>query len=126
MIIDTSAILAIFFAEHHGKWVIEQLSNSNENLLMSTVNLTETLIRIKDKQPKLFDDIENKLLNSDIRFIAPDVEQAQIATQARLEFPLNLGDCFAYALAKQKNQPILTLDTDFLALNWEIIIPANS
>jgi len=39
---------------------------------MSTVNLTETLIRVRDRQPQSFDQIEMELLNSGIRFVPPE------------------------------------------------------
>lgn len=42
---------------------------------------------------------------------------ADIAARARLTFPLNLGDCFAYALARAEQCPILTLDEDFRAVD---------
>jgi hypothetical protein len=69
---------------------------------MSTVNLAEALIRIRDRQPQRADELSAHLLNSGIRFIAPDEAQAAIAARARHAFPLNLGDCFAYALAAQQ------------------------
>ena len=53
------------------------------------------------------------LLTSSIRFVAPDKSQAEIAADARMRLPLNLGDCFAYALAKSENCRILTLDEGF-------------
>jgi uncharacterized protein with PIN domain len=71
----------------------------------------------------LFAALEEKLLNSGIQFIAPDQEQAHIAAQARLRYPLNLGDCFAYALAVKERCPILTLDKDFKALDHSVIHP---
>ena len=123
MVVDTSVILAIFFKEKHAEWAAEQMNMHAKELRMSTVNLTETLIHLRDKQPQLFTSLEEKLLYSGIRFVAPDLEQAQIAAEARCKFPLNLGDCFAYALAAQEDCPILTLDKDFRVLNAEIIHP---
>lgn len=123
MVVDTSIILAIFFQEDHAEWAIEQMNTHSKSLRMSTVNLTETLIRLQDKQPQLFTKLEEKLLHSGIRFVPPDIEQSQIAAKARIKFPLNLGDCFVYALAIQENCPILTLDSDFRVLNHEIIYP---
>jgi ribonuclease VapC len=38
---------------------------------------------------------------------------AGAAAQARLRYPINLGDCFAYALAKSRGMGLLTLGTDF-------------
>ena len=123
MVVDTSVILAIFFKEHHSEWAVNQMNIHARELRMSTVNLTETLIRLQDKQPQLFQILEEELLYKGIRFVSPDVEQSRIATQARMRFPLNLGDCFAYALAAQEDCPILTLDKDFRVLNHPVIHP---
>ncbi len=90
---------------------------------MSTVNLTEVLIRLRDRQPERAPELEERLLASGIRFLAPDVAQARIAAEARLLYPLNLGDCFAYALAVTENCPLLTLDGDFRSLPCEVLIP---
>lgn len=59
--------------------------------------------RVRDRQPQLYDQIEEELLSSGIRFVPPDVEQARIVAEARFRYPLNLGDCFAYALAIIEN-----------------------
>lgn len=123
MVVDTSVLLAIFFKEKHCVWASEQMNIHARELRMSTVNLTETLIHLQDKQPQLFQSLEEELLHSGIRFIAPDIEQAKIAAKARLKYPLNLGDCFVYALAIQEGCPILTLDTDFRIVNCEVIYP---
>lgn len=123
MVIDTSIILAVFFNEKLGEWATEQMNAHANELRMSTVNLTEVLIHLRDRQPQLFHSLEEKLLYDGIRFVAPDVEQAQIAAEARMKFPLNLGDCFAYALAKQEDCPILTLDKDFKVLDHRVIHP---
>lgn len=123
MVIDTSVILSVFFKEKYAKWAIEQMNVYARELRMSMVNLTETLIHLQDRQPQLFSVLEEKLLYGGIRFVAPDIEQSRIAAEARIKFPLNLGDCFAYALAFQEDCPILTLDKDFLVLNHEIIHP---
>ncbi len=48
-----------------------------------------------------------------IEYIAPDSMMAAAAAAARLRLPLNFGDCFAYALAKLRDEPLLTLDRDF-------------
>jgi uncharacterized protein with PIN domain len=93
LVVDTSALLAIFFSEPSANWVAARLAERAGELCMSTVNLTETLIRVRDRQPHHFETIEAALLSSGIRFVPPDVEQARIAAEARLRYPLNLGDC---------------------------------
>lgn len=120
---DTSILLAIHFGESHGSWAVQRLQENSGLLLMSTVNLTETLIRLRDRQPARFTQLENRLLTSGIRFVPPDLEQARIAAQARLRYPLNLGDCFAYALAKVERLAILTLDSDFRHLDVPVVMP---
>lgn len=124
MVVDTSVILALFFAEAAvAPWVAEQLLRHSAELRMSTVNLTECLIRIRDRQPTSADELSQQLLESEIRFVAPDREQARIAAAARLRYPLNLGDCFAYALAVTESCPILTLDRDFRSVDVPVILP---
>lgn len=123
MVVDTSILLAVFFAEPEGPWAARQLAEHASELRMSTVNLTETLIRVRDRQPQRYLEIEEELLTSGIRFVPPDVEQARIAAEARLRYPLNLGDCFAYALAKVEDCPILTRDRDFRAVDCPVLLP---
>ena len=123
MVVDTSILLSIMFQEDHSEWALEKLTEYSGELIMSTVNLTETLIRLRDRRLDSTEEIEQALLASEIRFVAPDVAQAQIAVAARLDYPLNLGDCFAYALAVTTDSAILTLDRDFRATDREVVLP---
>lgn len=95
-------------------------------MLMSTVNLTECLIILRQRLPDQFQELSKRLLASSIEFIAPDDSQAAIAARARFQYPLNLGDCFAYALARSQNLPLLTLDTDFRATDVTVLLPPSS
>lgn len=123
MVVDTSIILAIFFNERHATWAARMLEQHAGTLRMSTVNLAESLILIRDRQPLLADELEQRLLESGIRFIPPTAEHARVAAAARLRFPLNLGDCFAYALAAEQRCPLLTLDTHFRRVDLTVILP---
>ena len=116
-------MLAVFFDETHGAWAAEQLNLHAGFLRMSTVNLAETLIHLRDRQAALFEELERHLFDSGIAFIPPSAEHARIAAQARLRFPLNLGDCFAYALAVTDDCPILTIDGDFRATERSLVMP---
>jgi ribonuclease VapC len=125
LVVDTSVLLAILFLEPGGEWAARQLTEHAADLRMSTVNLTETLIRVRDRQPELYDEIEAEILSSGIRFIPPDVEQARIAAEARIRLPLNLGDCFVYALAVVEDCPILALDGDFRSVDHPLVFPSS-
>jgi ribonuclease VapC len=123
MVVDTSALIAVLFEEAHAQWVAARLTEYVGRVKMSTVNLAEALILIRDRQPTLYGQLEAQILSSGIVFVPPDAEQARIASAARLEYPLNLGDCFAYALAVTENDAILTLDRDFTRTNVRCLIP---
>jgi ribonuclease VapC len=123
MVVDTSVLLAVIFDEEAAAWALAQLEAHAGELRMSTVNLAETLILVRDRQPQLADDIEAAITTAGIRFVPPDVSQAKAAAAARLRFPLNLGDCFAYALAAAEGCPILTLDRDFRAADVAVVLP---
>lgn len=123
MVVDTSILLAVFFAEPGAEWAAAMLTAHATELRMSTVNLAETLIRLRDRQPRLFPEMEERILTGGIRFLAPDVEQARTVAVARIRYPLNLGDCFAYALAVAHDCPILTLDDDFRVVDRPIVRP---
>lgn len=124
MVIDTSALLAIYFNEKHASWVVKHLSECTTDMMMSTVNLAEILILLKKHQPKLLESIREELLQSSITFVPPTAHHAQIAARARDQFPLNLGDCFAYALAYEEEVPLLTLDRDFKKTDIKVYLPA--
>jgi ribonuclease VapC len=59
----------------------------------------------------------------DVPAVAPTRHHAELAAAARLRYPLNLGDCFAYALAKAEGCPLLALDDDFRKTDIELIAP---
>jgi ribonuclease VapC len=123
MVIDTSAILAVSFDESQANWVIQQLLHHRGQLVMSTVNLAEALMLFRRRIPAGSAEHEIKLLSSDIHFIPPTIEHARLAADARHSFPLNLGDCFAYALSAAQDCPILTLDEDFRRCDRPLVIP---
>lgn len=125
LVLDTSPLLALYLGEPTAAWVGQQM-DAAERQLMSTINLTECLIVLRQRRPTQADPIEQRLLASSIEFIAPDVAQAALAARARLRFPLNLGDCFAYALAKTRDLPLLTLDRDFRGVDVPVILPPET
>lgn len=123
MVIDTSILLAIAFAEPHAAWAAAQLDAHAGDLCMSTVNLTEVLIHLRDRRPGAIAELEDRVLTLGLRYVPPSVEQARVAAAARLRYPLNLGDCFVYALAIEERSAILTLDTDFRAVDCPVVMP---
>jgi ribonuclease VapC len=123
LVVDTFVLLAVFFNEEHSPWAADQLRENSHRLRMSTVNHAEALVLVQDRQPHLFAEIRQAIEASTIRLVPPTAEQAEIAAAARLRYPLNLGDCFAYALAKHEQCPLLTLDRDFRRTDLTVVLP---
>lgn len=123
MVIDSSALLAVIFHEKYSEWAKERLKKNATKLLMGTVNLAEVLIRVQDLKSNEYQRIKEWIFSMGIRFVAPDEEMAVIASEARLKFLINLGDCFAYALAISEGCPILTLDKDFRKTDAQVLLP---
>ncbi len=123
MVVDTSILIAVLFNEQRGPWALDQLQAHRAALRMSTVNLAEVLILCEDRQPQLFRNMRDELLGSSIRFVPPTPDHAMLAAGARLRYALNLGDCFAYALAKAEDVPLLTLDADFRTTDVRVLLP---
>jgi ribonuclease VapC len=123
LVIDSSVAVAILFDEPDSGWCVEQLNQAQGRLLMSTVNLAECLIHLADRAPEAASQGEDIMGAFGFEYVPPDALQAMIAARARLQYPLNLGDCFAYALAKKSNHRILTLDYDFRGIDLDVVLP---
>jgi ribonuclease VapC len=121
MIIDTSAIIAILRAEPEALTCAKAIETAVIRRI-SAANFVEAAIVIdRSRDPiasRRFDDLvkEAQLV------IEPVTEaQARIAREAYRDFgrgsghpaKLNFGDCFAYALAKDRGEPLLYKGDDF-------------
>jgi ribonuclease VapC len=123
VVVDTSALLAVIFQESLGPWAADQLQASRGYLLMSSVNYAEVLTLLQAKQPTHADLIREAIECTSIRLMPSTPRHAEIAAAARLRYPLNMGDCFAYALAKEEDCPLLTLDRDFRNTDISVVLP---
>ncbi len=120
MIVDTSALLAVLFAEPQAQQLAEILSSA-ERPMMSAVNYTECLIRVLDRAPDVAKTLERALAEFNLEVVSVDRALASAAAQARLKYPINLGDCFAYSLAKARGLALLTLDSDFTKTDVQLV-----
>jgi ribonuclease VapC len=120
MIIDTSAVLAILYAEDDAARFADAIADA-EHRAMSAANFLEAGI-VVDKQlgPAAGRQLDALLARADVEVAPVTKEHAEIARQAYLDYGkgghparLNFGDCFAYALSKAANQPLLFKGGDF-------------
>jgi ribonuclease VapC len=120
MVVDTSALLAVLFAEPQALRIAEILAAAEQPIICA-VNYTECLIRVLDRAPDAAESLERTLAGFALEVVPVDLLLASAAAHARLRYPINLGDCFAYALAKARNLPLLTLDGDFRKTDIQLV-----
>ncbi|SFU18142.1 ribonuclease VapC [Mesorhizobium sp. YR577] len=130
VIVDASALLAIIFDEPDGERMENMLIESQQRPVMSPVNFLEATVRVdqmkSEAKSRKLDELF-KALAIEITTVTP--EQAYLAREAYQKFgkgnhpaKLNLGDCFAYALAKARNEPLLFKGDDFRNTDIEAAI----
>jgi len=121
MILDTSALAAIFFGEPEAA-LYTQLIHGADRCLISAANFVEISMVIEGQiGPDAGRQCDAFFRRAGIAIEPVTVEQAHLARQAFLDFgkgrhpaKLNVGDCFAYALAKVTGEPLLFKGKDFL------------
>ena len=121
MILDTSAVIAILRMEPEAAEFAKIIERAEQSRI-SAVNYVEAGALIdgsKDPVPsRRFDEL---IEAAQIEIEPVSEAQARIARQAYRDFgktsghpaKLNFGDCFSYALAKSKGEPLLFKGQDF-------------
>jgi ribonuclease VapC len=121
VIVDSSTLLAIIKQEPEASAMAELLQSTVSRI--SAANYFESAIVI-DARRNYDLSIEFDRLIEDAKLVIEPVtpEQARIARQAYRYYGrgsghpanLNFGDCFAYALARDKGEPLLYKGDDFV------------
>ena len=120
MVVDTSAVLAVLLEEPDGALFLARLSGTPRPLL-SVANWLELGIVIDSRKgPQWLAELDAFLEGLDVAVVPVSLSQARTARDAYRRFGkgnhpagLNFGDCFAYALAKERNLPLLFKGDDF-------------
>lgn len=124
MIIDSSAIVAILRSEATAPACLEAMERA-AYIAMSAAALLETSIVLGGFEPPIpQDDLDLFLDSFGIEIASVSEPQARIARAAHRQYgrgkhndskaKLNFGDCFAYALARERNEPLLFVGDDFI------------
>ena len=124
IVVDCSAVIAIFRQEHDADDYARRIA-TDDDPVMSAANLVETSIvlrGLKDIAPERAERwLDDFIEAAGIRIEPMTPDQANAARSAHLQFGkatghsagLNHGDCFAYALAKVMEAPLLCKGNDF-------------
>lgn len=118
IVADASALVAILLEEDEATDFSEALAD--HDVLLSPIGYWEACIRMRS----LYGDegvrrLDLLLQVSEVRMEPITASTAHLACEAEKRFgkrtsaKLNLGDCFAYALARERNAPLLYKGDDF-------------
>jgi ribonuclease VapC len=120
MVIDTSALAAIFFAEPERPSFLRAITSAGSRLI-SAPSVLETGMVLEGRQGEAAGrEFDLFVVRAGLEIVAVDAEQADLARSAWRKYgkgrhpaALNFGDCFSYALAKFSGEPLLAKGTDF-------------
>jgi ribonuclease VapC len=121
MILDTSALVAILVKEQEASAFAKALEEADELRLSAGSYLELATVIDGRRNPALSRRLDDFLAEADVVIEPVTERQARIAREAYRDFGkgsghpagLNFGDCFAYALAKDKGEPLLFKGSNF-------------
>ena len=113
MVVDTSAVVAILAGERDASSLGMALSSALAPV-MSATNYVELILVALSRGIAGRIEVDDTLADAAIEIVPVSSEQARLAVTAferygkgRHPARLNYGDCFAYALAKERREPLL-------------------
>jgi ribonuclease VapC len=120
MVIDTSAVLAILLNEPIAP-ALEAALEQDSVRLMAAPSALEAAIVIEARHGEAGGrELDLLLHRAGIELVSFDADQMALARRAYRRFGkgsheagLNIGDCFAYALAQRTGEPLLYVGDDF-------------
>jgi ribonuclease VapC len=120
MIVDTSAIIAILQNEREAAAIADALDQAPICRISAVGYVEAGVVTDGNRNPILSRRLDDLLRDAEIQVESVTLKQAEIARYAYRDFGkgrhkagLNLGDCFAYALAKETGEPLLFKGADF-------------
>ena len=130
MIVDTSAIVAILQDEPEAAAFTRLITNSPVVRISAATYVELGVVIDGSRDPVLSGALDRVLEESRVVIEAFTASQAQTARIAYQKFGkgsghparLNMGDCFAYALARALGEPLLFKGEDFRLTDIEIVI----
>jgi ribonuclease VapC len=126
MIVDTSALMVLILDEPESSHFARTIEGARVRR-MSAASYVETAIVVERRADRVGRAmLDSFIADLSIQIEPVTVEQALLARQAFVLFGkgrhkagLNFGDCFSYALARARREPLLFKGGDFLHTDVE-------
>jgi ribonuclease VapC len=120
MVIDTSALVAILLNEPTSERLIVAIGQAPQRLISAGTVVEASLVLIGRFGASGEAHLDALLRAIGVEIVAVDADQVALARDAARTFGrgrhpagLNFGDCFSYALAVSREEPLLFVGEDF-------------
>jgi ribonuclease VapC len=127
MVIDTSALVAIFLGETERDAFVEHILQADTKLLSAASALETGMVLEAKRGEAAGREFDLFVVRAQLEVVPVDSDQVEIARSAWRKYGkgrhaagLNFGDCFAYALAKFSGQKLLAKGDDFRLTDVEL------
>lgn len=124
--VDTSALMAIVLGEEKADACIAALGEEDE-ILISAATVAEALI--VSNRRNVGEEMESVIEGLGLNVVDVSLASARRVAQAYARWGkgvhtagLNLGDCFAYEVAKQHRCPLLYVGSDFAKTDIKAVL----
>ncbi|MEX0150897.1 type II toxin-antitoxin system VapC family toxin [Microbacterium sp. LMI1-1-1.1] len=131
MIVDTSALIAVLQAEGTADAILAVLSAEERPALSAATLVEATIVADKGGDPVRAARFDALIAAIDPEIVPFTAARAARARQAYRDYgrgsghpaQLNLGDCFSYALAAERREPLLFVGDDFTRTDLTPALP---
>ena len=121
MIVDSSALVAILLEERDSRQYAEAIDGADRARMSAATYIEIGIVIDKRRDPPLSRGMDRFITAAAIGIEPVTERQARIAREAYRDYGkgsghparLNFGDCFAYALARDMDEPLLFKGDDF-------------
>ncbi len=121
MIVDTSALIALLQDEPVAPAVLDALDEAPARVISAATLLEASIVADGPRDPVRSSRFDAMIEALDLEVASVTSEHIRIARAVYRDYGrgpghparLNLGDCFSYALAAQRREPLLFVGDDF-------------
>jgi ribonuclease VapC len=126
MAVDTSALMAILLSEERGEACAAALK-TDEEVIVSAGTIAEALVvagrrNVSAQMQRLIDDLGMEVVPLTLGAAQRVAEAYERWGKGVHRAALNLGDCFAYALARENACQLLYVGDDFAKTDIESVL----
>lgn len=127
MVIDTSAVIAILFAESTAERLEAAVLDAKRPVLSAASLVESGIVAVARRGDAVERELPLLLRRLSVDISPVTLAHAEVALEAFRRFgkgrhpaALNFGDCFPYALARELGEPLLFVGDDFVKTDIDI------